>query len=114
MILSVQLHFTNDILFLWKPISNINSEKKFRSLFLVSIFLRSRYFEIVSRYYEIVYLFPVSKFLLSHYYEITSLFPVSIFLLSRYFEIGISLRGIRNAEMSARHGKQTCYLKITR
>ena len=63
----------------WKPISNINSEKKFRSLFPVSKFLLSRYFEIVSRYFEIAYLFPVSKFLLSNYYEITSLFPVSIF-----------------------------------
>ena len=58
----------------------------------------------LSRYYEIVYLFPVSKFLLSHYYEIIGLFPVSKFLLSRYFEIEISLRGILKAEMSARHG----------
>ena len=59
---------------------------------------------LLSHYYEITSLFPVSKFLLSRYYEITGLFPVSKFLLSRYFEIGISLRGILNAEMSARHG----------
>ena len=90
-------------------------------MFPVSKFLLSRYFEIVSCYFEIAYLFPVSifllsrnyeitslfpvsKFLLSHYFEIAHFFPVSKFSLSHYFEIAILLRDILSAEVSACDG----------
>ena len=49
-------------------------------------------------------MFSVSIFLLSRYFEIVYLFPVSKFSLSHYFEIAILLRGILSAEVSACDG----------
>ena len=49
-------------------------------------------------------MFSISIFLLSRYFEIVYLFPVSNFPLSHYFEVAILLRGILSAEVSVCDG----------
>ena len=68
------------------PLVTLIVRKKFISLFCDSIFVFRFYF-LLSHYYEIAYLFPISNFFASHYFEIAYLFPVSKFLLSHYYEI---------------------------